>query len=306
MYYFILNPTAHSSQNSLLWPAIHQRLSQTATPYQVFATKYEGHATSIAREITENDPFATVVVIGGDGSVHEVINGLTHLDTVTLGVIPHGSGNDFVSGMKIPMDTEYALNAILNPQKISRIDLGSLEAEHFHELFAVSCGIGFDASVCEEALSSKIKDSLNEVHLGELAYSTIAAKQIMLYEPGSMKIRLDGERVFTYRDVFFISVHNIKYEGGGIAMVPWAKPDDGVLDPFVCGDGVSRAELLSALPLARVGKHTHYPHIHFLKCHTAEIIADKKRPVHLDGESGGLHSKVKISILPSALNVITG
>ena len=306
MLYFILNPAAHSSESNLLWPAIHQRLHQTDTPYEVCPTRYEGHATKIAHDITEKDPAATVVVIGGDGSIHEVINGLTHMETVTLGVIPHGSGNDFVNGLSLPKDPEYALNAAMHPQKIKTIDLGRLTADGKSSLFAVSCGIGFDASVCQEALSSRIKDSLNGVHLGELAYSAIAAKQIALYEPGPMKVRLDGERVFSYRDVFFLSVMNTKYEGGGIAMVPWAKAADGALDLFVCGDGVTKAELLSALPLARKGLHTHYPHLHFIKCHTCEIIADKKRPVHLDGESGGMHQKVRVSILPSALRVITG
>ncbi|MEE3420612.1 MAG: diacylglycerol kinase family protein [Lachnospiraceae bacterium] len=306
MDYFILNPKAHSSQSTLLWPAIHQRLHQTATPYKVCATEYEGHATVLARDISENDPDATIVVVGGDGSVHEVINGLTHLDTVKLGVIPHGSGNDFVNGLHIPTDPEFALNAILSPRKMKRIDLGCLEADGKKSLFGVSCGIGMDASICEEALSSPIKDTLNEVHLGQMTYGTIGARQVVTYEPGPMKVRLDGERIFTYKDMFFLTVMNLKYEGGGLELVPWARPDDGILDIFVCGDGLTRAELVSAIPLARKGLHVRYPHIHFVKCKTVEVIADKKRPVHLDGESFGLHSKIRVTLLPRALNVITG
>lgn len=304
MYYFIINPKSHSAEKVTVWSQVHQVLHQRGIPYRVIATKYKGHAEKIAYDISSHDPHATIICIGGDGSIHEVLNGLTNLESITFGVIPNGSGNDFARGMHLYTEPKRALEAILHPGLVIPMDLGFLRIGDKIQRFGVSSGIGFDASICQEALSSPIKDALNSIHLGNFTYGAIALKQILIYQPGAMEVNLDGGRHFQYPDVFFISIMNQKYEGGGFMMAPEAKPDDGILDLFVVGDGVTRAELVSALSLTRFGKQVHFPHVHFLKCTSAEIRTDTDRPVHLDGESGGIHSCITAGILPEKLKVI--
>ena len=303
MYYFILNPNSRSAGAAEVWPKVHRTLHQRGIDHLVFATRHAGHATEIAREISRKDPEAVIVVVGGDGSIHETLNGLENLGTVTLGIIPCGSGNDFVRGMKISSDTDRALDAILARRKVVQMDVGRVHQGSRTLRFGVSTGIGFDASVCHEAFASPIKNALNGLGFGHFAYSAIAVKQIALFDPCNVKIMTGGGRSFHFSKVFFVAVMNQKYEGGGCMMTPGAHPDDGVLDVFVCG-GISRGTLVAALPLARFGAHTKIPGLHFLRCRSVEIETAKKYPIHLDGESGGVDRFLKIDLEPEKLNVI--
>ena len=304
MIYFILNPNTQSSNSASVWNRVATQLKQLDVAYKVFPTKHSGHAKEIARQISTRDPNATIVTVGGDGTIHDTLSGLTNLDSITFGLIPSGSGNDFARGMHISKDPDKALAAILHPQRITTMDLGLLP-DMQGERFGVSCGIGFDASVCHEVNASKIKNRLNSMRLGNLTYTAVALKQMALYEPGPMHITLDGGRSYDFPAVFFIAVMNQKYEGGGMKMIPDASPTDGALDVIVCADS-SRAGMLTVLPLAFAGRHTHLHGLHFLKCEEIQITADKKRPIHLDGESGGLHRHLHVCLEKQQLNVITG
>lgn len=304
MYYFILNPTAKSKGTDDTWQYTSRTLQQQGIPYRLCATQYSGHAGRLARDISTEDPHATIVVIGGDGSIHEVINGLENPGSVTLGVIPAGSANDFSKGMGISHDPRKALAAILHPSKTIKMDVGRISGgSSGNNRFCVSAGIGFDAAVCHEALSSPIKDALNRVNAGMLTYSLIAAKQIALYEPGPCEIRLDGERRFHFSRVFFIAVMNQRYEGGGLMMTPDAKPDDGVLNVFICSN-MPKSKLIVCLPTAKFGKHVNIKGTHFLKGRSVEILCDRERPIHLDGESGGKSRTLKAGFESEKINVI--
>ena len=127
MYYFILNPSSQSSGSRSIWIRLVETLRKKQIEYKVFATKYPGHGKEIAYAITARDPYATVIAIGGDGSIHEILCGLTNISTITFGVIPSGSGNDFARGMHIIPDPDFAIAAVLDPQRYARMDLGILK-----------------------------------------------------------------------------------------------------------------------------------------------------------------------------------
>ena len=303
MLNFILNPSSRSRSGPEVWPMIQRTLHQQSIPYEVFASRFKGHATEIARDITKKNPEETLIVVGGDGSIHEVLNGISDLSRATLGVIPLGSGNDFANGMGISKDPAKALQNILRQRKIASMDVGCVKKGKTSSRFAVSAGIGFDAAVCHMALSSSIKNSLNAVHAGSMTYSVIAARQILLYDSETVRVRLDGERSFTFPGTWFVAVMNQCCEGGGLRLCPDASATDGILDVFV-GAGVTRAELVTALPLARFGLHTKYRGIHFLRCRSVDILTEQKRPIHLDGESGGTDNVLHASLEPDTLSVI--
>ncbi len=279
-------------------------LKEKNISYKVYATTYPGQGTVFAREISRNDPHAVIVPIGGDGTIHDILCGLENISTVTFGLIPSGSGNDFARGMNITSDTDRAIAQILDPQQYRKIDIGMI-TDRKDQRFGVSCGIGFDAAVCHEALSSPIKDALNRMHLGQLTYGVIALKQILLYEPGPMTVEMDGGRKMEFKKAFFAAVMNQKYEGGGVKMCPEARPGDGILDIFVVSD-IPNAKIAAVLPLGFAGKHTHLKGVHFLRAQSVKITCDRKRAVHLDGESGGMHETLSATVLNEQLRVIVG
>ena len=96
MLYFIVNTTSKSGKGKEVWKEIRGQLSNYSLPYKAFRTKYEGHATWLAKKICQlDDEDINIIVVGGDGTVNEVVNGITDFSKVKFGVIPAGSGNDF-------------------------------------------------------------------------------------------------------------------------------------------------------------------------------------------------------------------
>ncbi len=304
MYYFILNPSSQSSGSRSIWTRLVDTLNKKQIEYKVFATRYPGHGKEIAHAITSRDPKATVVAIGGDGSIHEILCGLTNLSTITFGVIPSGSGNDFARGMHIPSSPDLAIAAVLSPQRYTSMDVGVLK-DRPEQRFGVSCGIGFDAAICHEALHSPIKDFLNSISLGNLTYAAICLKQIALYDTCDMMIETDGDRHFHIPNAYFVAVMNQKYEGGGVRMTPEAKPTDGLLDLIVVGD-ISKAKICTFMPLAFTGKHTRLKGLQFIKCTDVKITSARPCAIHLDGETGGVYDSLHAGLETEKLRVITG
>ena len=305
MYYFIINPTSHSKGSLQIWRRVRPLLEMKHVPYRMFATRHAGHAEELARRISKKDPGSVLIVIGGDGSIHEVLSGLTHPGAITLGVIPAGSANDFARGLGLSKDPLMAMQAILKPKMIMDMDVGYVAAgqEGGMKRFGVSAGIGFDAAVCHEALASRTKNFLNRISLGGLTYGTIAARQIATYRPGWMEISIDGAKPVRYENVFFTAIMNQKYEGGGLMMTPGALPDDDRFELFVCC-GISRRKLVVSLPLTKFGAHTDVPGPKYLHGRHIEILTDKERPIHLDGESGGTGNHLVIDMEAEKLPVI--
>lgn len=303
MYYFIVNPKSRSKQGETLGSVLVSLLQKRDIPHKIFYTEYHGHGTKLAREITEKDPHCTLVAVGGDGTIHEVLTGITHYETITFGYIPSGSGNDFARGMKIPKNPEAALEAIINPSSFINIDLGTVIREGNKQRFGVSCGIGFDASVCHESQVSPLKKVLNFLHLGKLTYACLAVKQLFLYTPCDAKVVLDDDRTFHYKKTFFAAAFNQNVEGGGVMLAPAARPDDQILDVIVVSD-IPRIKILVVLPLAFWGLHTRVKGVHLMKCKKANILFGSKCPIHLDGEPCGIHNSLDVSLEAKTLRVI--
>ena len=103
-----------------------KRLEEKSVPYQVFFTKYQGHATQIARTLTQEKDCRSLIVLGGDGTLNEAVNGIADLARVTLGYIPIGSSNDFARSLRLEQDPLKALEKILTPSGYIPVNIGSL------------------------------------------------------------------------------------------------------------------------------------------------------------------------------------
>ncbi len=267
-------------------------------------TVYPTHATKLAREAGE-DGFGMVIAMGGDGTVHEVINGLMQIPAdrrPILGVVPVGSGNDFAHAMGIPKEADRALALALAGEPAS-IDLGLMTDEHGRrEYFDNTLGIGFDAVVT-------IRSHRLPVVRGFMMYLTAVIQTIMLnHDPALVQFETESEK---WEDrVLMTTVCNGGREGGGFMLSPDSSLTDGVLE-YLTVRKVSRAMMFRLVPEFMNGTHRRFTkQIHMGTCRTLTMTSDRPLYVHADGEVftsfGSNLRKVSFEVLPGALKVVRG
>lgn len=189
MYYFIINPHSRSGHGLEVWQKADAILQEKGVEYTTYFTEYTGHADRIAAHIAEQSSVGgtscTLSVVGGDGTLNEVINGLVKKDFshITLGYIPTGSGNDFARGLGLPTEVSACIEAILSPKACTLTDIGMAVSKETSRYFLVSSGIGYDADICRKVMVSPLKKAMNKLHLGKLTYVLIALKLLIQYRP---------------------------------------------------------------------------------------------------------------------------
>jgi YegS/Rv2252/BmrU family lipid kinase len=304
MYYFIINPSSGSGRGGIVWNTVKEELDRLKVSYRAFRLSGRGEAKRLAAAICTRAAHApcTIVVVGGDGTINEVIDGLTNFDQITFGCIPTGSGNDFVRGLGLTRDPIEALHAILSPQEISRINIGMVSCEPSHS-FIVSGGIGFDAAVCDAVQTSRLKKLLNRFHWGKLVYLFTALWQLFTMKRQTITITTDDQNSYTYEKCYFAAAMNLPYEGGGFKFCPAARPGDDLLDLFIV-HGISRLKVVTLLPLAFSGRHTGFRGIEIIQCRRADITSSAPMCVHTDGEIPGFYDTVTFSLHNEKLAVI--
>ncbi|MDO5425201.1 MAG: diacylglycerol kinase family lipid kinase [Eubacteriales bacterium] len=308
MYYFLINPASGSGRGHSVWNTVQSELDRLQIPYTHFLLTGPGEARALARALSESPAPCTLVVVGGDGTINETLNGLTTFKNITFACIPTGSGNDFVRGLNLPTDPLKALHAILKPRQIQKINIGvthcfagSSSAGSFS--YAVSSGIGFDAAVCDSVLSSRFKTLLNRFHSGKLIYLVTALWRLFTMRRQPLEVSVDGGPVQTYQKVYFAAAMNLRYEGGGFCFCPEALPDDDRIDLLIA-HGIPRWQVLYLLPLALKGKHVGHPGIEIIRCQSVSLQSPEPLCVHTDGEIPGFYDRVTFSLRKEKLAVI--
>ena len=303
MYIFITNPNARSGLGGKVWSEIEKILKDRKVAYQVHFTKYQRHASRIVREITSDGEEHTIIVLGGDGTVNEVLNGIKELSKVTLGYIPIGSSNDFARGMALSHDPHTALKHILVPSRYTYLSVGTVTYETKSRRFAVSSGFGFDAEVCCRISISRIKAFFNKFSLGKFSYVSVAVQSLLLQAPKRMVITMDDKMPIVFEKVYFAAAMNQKYEGGGFMFCPKAVPTDDFLD-IIVAEGLSKLKILCLLPTAFSGKHTRFSGIHVYRCKKAVMESEIPLPFHTDGEPISLQRRISTSLEPQKIRFI--
>ena len=304
MYYFIVNPSAGSGSGMKKWKMIAALLKKQNLPYKVYFTRKSGDAVRFAQAITSRHEPLILAALGGDGTANEILNGICDFENTIFSYIPTGSSNDLARALNLPDAPEESLALLLNPEHIHTLDVGCIQSGEDSRRFFVSSGVGFDASVCHEALSSRLKKLLNRFHLGKLTYLGIALKQIMLLKGTPAKLAFDDGRASSFPRIFFCAFMNTKYEGGGFQMCPDALPDDGFLDVCLV-EKVPKLKFLRVLPSAFSGRHTSIEEVHIYRCREAHIKTPRPLAVHADGESFHFRNTITVSLLDSKLKFIS-
>lgn len=293
MYHIIINPASRSGRGLRIWKEkVEPVLKQKNVEYRAYFSEKSGDVPRLAEQITKEygrqpkdaQDLLPLVILGGDGTVNEVLQGITDPSRILLGYIPTGSSNDLARALKIPKDPAAALDLILETGKPAALDLGELVyGDGTRRLFAVSCGIGFDAAVCEEAMRSRIKNAFNKVGLGKLTYLGIALKQLFAAKAVSCRLTLDGGEPVDIHKILFVAGMVHPYEGGGFMFCPDATGKDGLLHLCAVGD-LPKLLVLFALPTAFSGKHYRFRGITPYRAKSIHIETTAPLWVHTDGE----------------------
>ena len=308
MYYFIVNRNCRGGRGKKVWEKVEAVLKKKKIEYEAYLTKQSGDARTFAREISEKkrDRAQVLVVLGGDGTINEVLDGLAFENPVTLGYIPAGSGNDLARSLKLPQNPIKALQHILSPKYYKIMDYGVLsygKEELLHRRFAVSSGIGFDAAVCHELLYSDIRKKFSRIHMEKLVYLMVGLKRFMLAKPVKGYIILDGTRKVEFHHLYFISAHIHPFEGGGFCFASGADDSDGMLDLSVFNSD-SKRKLFAAMFRAYLGKRKNPKSLRNFRCHELIIHIDQPMPVHVDGESCYSQTDLQIRCVKRMIRMI--
>lgn len=315
MLYFIVNPTSRSGMGAKIWDEVETELKKQKVPYEVYETRYKGHAKELAQMVcNKQDEDIRLVSLGGDGTVNEVVNGMEHFEKVRFGVISTGSGNDFARGLKIEDKPLEQLERLLKADKERIIDLGLASWENCESprYFAVSAGIGMDAIVVKRTLVSRWKKFLNAIHLGKLVYPIITVQTLFsmtVFKMQALAWNVVTKGVFKeqqrreYQKVIFTAAMNFRSEGGGIPMVPNATADDGKLSMCTISD-VPKWLAFFYLPFLIVGKQERLKQFETFDCEKYETTYENAVTLHLDGEYVGEVKNVVFTCVPKKLRVI--
>ena len=303
MYKIIFNPGSRGNRGILVWNTVKNLLDQKDIEYLVYETTHAGHAEELVRDITSDDKPHTFIVIGGDGTINEVVNGLKNPALATIGLIPSGSGNDFAKALNIPLTPEYALEQILECEQTTPINYGETRLQNVYRRFLISCGCGFDSDVCKGVQTSSLKPLLNKLGMGKLIYTFVALKTIITKSVFKATIKLDDDYIVSMDNIFFLIAMNTKYEGGGYMFCPDADPTDGKID-FLTANNISRLKMLRFMPKTKKGSHTGHKGITITPATKISLRFSKSVNLHTDGEVYGKCDCVTITCGKDHINFL--
>ncbi len=306
----VLNPAARGGRNRVLRETLAGVLRDVGIESEVVETRGAGDAERLARAHADA---GLVIVAGGDGTVHEAVNGLAGTGAV-LGVLPLGTGNDFAHAIGMP-DGLVAAAAALAAAPVVPVDVGRVRWEETGEgdplshtrIFANSLGAGFDAHVAFLAHETKWLG-------GRTAYLASVLRTLWAWRHPNLRVRVtltrahdadgDGETEVFDGPLFLCEVGNGHSVGGGFHLTPDARPDDGLLDVCLVRH-VTPARALRLLPLTFRGGHVGLPEVQMERARRVCLEAlTGALALHADGELiSFVAQRVEMEVLPGALLV---
>jgi len=265
------------------------------------STEFPGHATALARQAAL-DGFQVVAALGGDGTVHEVVNGLMSVPTEgrpLLAAVPIGSGNDFCHNVGVPAGHEQAMQRILHgephPIDVGRVTDGSGRTEYWDN----TLGVGFDATVTIY--------SYQITRLQGFVMYLSAVIQTILRNHDAPRMRIETDQETIDEPMLMVTVCNGPREGGGFQVAPGAQLDDGIFNYAMIAK-VSRAMMFRLIPEVMNGTHGRFRQVRLGQCRRLQLTSERPVTIHTDGEVfAGFTSQVtqlNVEILPGAVQVI--
>lgn len=288
IYDFIVNPSAGGHNGKKIKKAlklIEQRLTELGVKYVIHKTNTRGHATELTRSLITSGA-TEIIAVGGDGTLHEVINGFHNFENVNFGIIPSGTGNDFAHAVGLSLDPVCALDVILN---------GEAKYTDFMQLEGVRglnvVGMGVDVEVLKKY--SKLKKKT------KFGYTSCLLRTIFTYKCIGFNSKINEQE--QSHKAFIACVANGSVFGGGIPICPVANPTDNKLD-FVVVEEIKGFKMLGALLKLKKGKLLSLKESHHCPVNKIEVITENPVTVNVDGE---IYDDIpfKVEIVSNALKL---
>ncbi|MCZ6765711.1 MAG: diacylglycerol kinase family lipid kinase [bacterium] len=284
----VANPWAARGRGEAFIADFESALREAGFPADVVMTRGPGDATGLARECARGSD--VVGIIGGDGTVHEVINGLMP-NPPPIVIVPAGTGNDFASLMGCPTTPREFIKVVEDGfgARIDILDLGSC-------FCANSCGLGFEGQV------NQVSHRITRLKGSFLYLAATFRALVSLRTPWFKLQTAEGETL--EGEYLMVSVGNGNRAGGAFYLTPDAYPDDGLIDVCLVRR-MSRLKILALLPKTFSGKHVTHPDVTVLRTGHLTIETEGEHPMHIDGELIPVAPpRLEIRLLPRVLPVL--
>lgn len=295
----ILNPVANHGRSIQIASDLRPLAAEHKADWST--SEYPGHAIELTRQAGEQG-YDLVVAVGGDGTVHEVINGLMQVPEKkrpAFGIVPLGSGNDFAHILGLPTEPALAMQSALTGQP-HPLDVASVRDQNDRlEYFNNTLGIGFDAVV------NSYTRKITRIH-GFLMYF-VALMVTIFRHFDAIDLHVETDQETWDLNTLMLAVGNGPREGGGFIVTPEAKLDDGILN-YVTIRKISRLMMLRLVPEVMNGTHGRFKPVRMGTCRRMSVTSKQPLHVHCDGEIyAGFGTDIRqltIETLPNAIRYL--
>ena len=285
---FLVNPASANGATGRRWPKLERRAAALGLTGETILSQRPGHLAEIARAAP---PGTLLVVVGGDGTLNEVVNGVGATGT-EIAVLPAGTGQDFGRTHGIPAGFDEAVRTVLDGEQRT-IDLGRVTSTGGERWFANVGSVGMSGAVAARA------NGMSKALGGRTTFFYALVREFLGWRNTEVTVTLDdSERRGPMHDVILA---NGRWHGGGMKLAPDASWDDGLFDVVLIGD-VNKIDFLTTAPKLYSGRHLSHPKIEVLRSRTVMIVAAVPLPVEVEGEPAGT-TPARIEIVPGALRV---
>lgn len=279
---FLVNPASANGSTGRRWPELARRAASAGLEGATLFSERQGHLAELAREAALGGA-ELLVVVGGDGSVNEVANGLAGLGRQPeVAVVPRGTGWDFSRTFAIPRNIDDAVQVALHGD-VRTVDVGRAT----YRAWDGSDATAAFANVASAGMSGAIAKRANETTKalgGKASYLWATFAVFSGWEASEIEVAVDGER--RAGRMFDVVVANGRFFGGGLEVCPDAEPDDGLFDVLTIGD-VTKRDLVQTMPKMYRGRHLPHPKAELLRGSSVTVTCETALPIELDGEQPG-------------------
>ncbi len=296
-WFIIVNPSSGNRNTSQQWEEIQQLLNTKKIDFSFVFTQFSKHEIELVDKAIL-DGFRNIISIGGDGTLHHVVNGIMRqryvkTSDITIAVIPQGTGNDWIKTYNIPNDVEKAIE-IISKKKTILQDIGVLETENKTvSYFNNVAGLGYDGYIVNKLKTLK--------RFGSIAYLLSGLAGLLLYKKSVFKIIFDDRILETNCLMTIFGL--CKFSGGGMQFTKDVNSTDGLFD-ITIAKNLNFFDLVFNLPKLYSGKIVHHKKIETYKTKEITVIPQTTKPfIQADGELIGT-GKVSVKIIEKAINFI--